>query len=85
MIVIIFTAGILCGYWLCRYRRRREIARLEKVNKFQREALHALSRSLVNAELRARLTPKLGALAPHKLAVKATKGGDLQPMRFSEN
>ena len=85
MIVLAFTAGILCGYWLCRNHRRREIEKLNEVNKTQRETMHALSVSLVRAELRARLTPKLGALAPDRLGVVATKDGKPRLMRFSQN
>ena len=82
MIIIPFAAGILCGYWLCREYNRSEITRLEKTIKMQRETMHALSRSLVNANLKGMAMSKIGV--PDTPILAKTKLGRMLA-RYSQN
>ena len=82
IIIIPFAIGILCGYWLCREYKQSEITRLEKTIKMQRETMFALSRSLVNANLKSMALTKLSL--PEKPPLAETKSGH-RLARFSEN
>lgn len=82
MIILIFAAGIFCGFFVCRREKDRKIARLEKAIANQRETMFALSKSLVNANLKSMALTKLSL--PEKPPLAETKCGH-RLARFSEN